>query len=153
MKLSQWLNEEWLDTIQMKDPFRKGLFSVDVFKNPSRKELMECKERGIVVPDGDFYTFKYDISMIHTKILQKLDGKIKGLPELSSIYDEFGYVWRINTGIPVTSKYDEINIFYLSESIPSHIIKTEHREIVEIFEKAKLKNPTINFINKVIRYV
>lgn len=151
-RLYNILCEKWVDSVKVD---REDL---EIFVNPSRKELNECHSRGIIDTDGNLYVVSSDYSeVIHSHILEaltKIDNKRFPDQDSSSYYGDEKDKGPIK-GITVERGYNS-NKFYVGESA-SYWFRTKHespktlkliKETAKLFKKAKKKNPGLDFILK-----
>ena len=127
------LSEEYLGDLYFfnrETPFQ-------VFKNPKSIKKLKSNVRGIITENGDLYVIDDDYNIIHNQFATWLNDQ--GYPIPKDVYN------HLNEIVPV-QRYENSNKFYLSESISSEEIDKFKEKFQQTFERAKKKNPTINFV-------
>ena len=126
--------------------YRSGWYKktpIEVYSNPKSIKRMGTSMRGVVDKEGNLYVADggEDGVTVHQEIADFL--KSKGL--ISKTFStpdgkEINYV-----GV---HRHEDTNDFYLGESVSNVVLNNEEFKIQveEIFKKAKIKNPAINFI-------
>lgn len=129
------------------------------YKNPTSKEFHEkhkkdLNNKGVIDKDGNLFIVYFwpkegqesiwdnpDGMMLHydmVEYLQKHHGMFAGVRTL--------YMNRFQQHVILVQRDRETNNFYLSEIYMSSNLKSS--KIAEILEKAKAKNPNLNFYKK-----
>lgn len=120
-----------------------------IIKNPKTLINIEPDVRGVIDKDGNFYV-EVEGLLTHDEMLEDILGKLNFV---NYVYD--WYVKSPTEFITIQRIYNE-NLFVIGESYMNfHDVKSKKYKIVEsifqeFLDKAKIKNPHINFENIMI---
>lgn len=130
-----FVNEEYLRQFKSNDEI------FDIYRNP--KSIVRLKDdiRGIITPDGDLYIIDDNWSVTHDMFSEWLN--LIGYPIPKYVID------NLDQYVPVV-RFGKSNKFYLSESYREGDVGANIDNILKIFNKAKGKNPTIEFIPEIV---
>ena len=124
---------------------------IEIYSNPKSIKRMDRGIRGIVDNDGNLYVAnigesgqkedKVYAATTHSEIMEFL--KNKGIIKYDKHVDDNGVV--LNVGV---HRHENTNDFYLGESNSFSILNNPkiYEQVEKIFEIAKQKNPSVNFL-------
>jgi hypothetical protein len=149
MKVKQ-LFESQFDTLSTS----YGIFYI--YKNPTNKELndkhyKDTNNRSVIDEDGNLYIVKFwpkendkyniDGMMLHYDLILYFQSKHNLFSDVDPLYAN-----KYQSNIVLVQQARGTKDFYLSELYMSANLKSP--KIQEILNKAKIKNPHLNFVKK-----
>lgn len=142
--------EKWVDTENI-HTWSGVDTTIDVFVNPSKKDLSECGPecRGVIGPKGDLYIAKNGPGIIHTDLIWYLqrNGALKGGPE-EMFYGQPTRVKKLE-GLTV-QQVKGSTLFALGESVELDEPGYPEEKVEALLELARKKNPGIEFTSQSI---